>query len=320
MKNILVVGGAGYIGSHVAYDLNDKGYDTIIYDDLSTGFEGNLDCRSTFIKGSIFDEALLDKALKNVDTVIHLAALKNAGESMIKPTKYAEHNIYGSLKLIKACIKNNIKNFIFSSSAAVYGKPKYLPVDENHPMNPINYYGYTKLCIEQNLIWFNKIKNLRISCLRYFNAAGYDMNGRIKCKETNSGNLLPIVMEVLSGQRKKLQVYGDDYDTPDGTCLRDYIHVSDLASAHVSAINYLENNSEPLILNLATGNSFSVYDVIKETEITTRKKIEYEVVGRRFGDPDKLYSKSIKANKLLNWEPKSSNLKTIIDSMWRIYK
>ena len=231
-KKILIIGGAGYIGSHITHQLNDKGYNTVVFDNLSTGFEDNIDSRSSFIHGSIFDHLKLDKALKNIDTVIHLAALKNAGESMEFPEKYTKHNIIGSLDLINLCIKNNIQNFIFSSSAAVYGNPEYLPLDESHPVNPINYYGYTKLCIERNLIWFNKIANLNISCLRYFNAAGYDICGRIKCKEKNPANLIPIVMEVACGQRKKIEVYGNDYDTLDGTCLRDYIHVNDLASAH----------------------------------------------------------------------------------------
>ena len=319
-KKILIIGGAGYIGSHITHQLNDKGYNTVVFDNLSTGFEDNIDSRSGFIHGSIFDHLKLDKALKDIDTVIHLAALKNAGESMEFPGKYAKHNIIGSLDLINLCIKNNIQNFIFSSSAAVYGNPEYLPLDESHPVNPINYYGYTKLCIERNLIWFNKITNLNISCLRYFNAAGYDLRGRIKCKEKNPANLIPIVMEVACGQRKTIQVYGNDYDTLDGTCLRDYIHVNDLASAHELALNYLSKNGNSLIVNLATGKSFSVMDVINKTQKISRKKINYQVIGRRYGDPSKLYSKSIKAEKLLGWKPKHSDLNTIIKSTWEVYK
>ena len=317
---ILLTGAAGYIGSHIVYDLNDKGYNVFVFDDLSSGFEDNIDKRSKFIKGNIFDLELLNKSLKNIDTVIHLAALKNAGESMINPLKYANHNIVGALNLISASVANKVKNFIFSSTAAVYGNPNYLPVDESHPLNPVNYYGYTKLCIEKNLLWFNKINGLKIACLRYFNAAGYDLNGRIKCKEKNPANLLPIVMEVAANQREKIQIFGDDYNTHDGTCLRDYIHVSDLASAHEMSLRYLRNNDKPLVLNLATGNSFSVLDVIREAEIVTGKTINYEIIDRRPGDTDKLYSKSINAKKTINWDAKLSDLNTIINSMWSIYK
>ena len=320
MKNILVIGGAGYIGSHIVYDLNDRGHNVIVYDNLSSGFEKNVDKRADLIVGDFFDEKLLSKSLKNIDVVIHLAALKDAGESMMNLSKYANHNIIGSLKLIESCIKNNINSFIFSSTAAVYGLPKYLPVDENHSLEPINYYGYTKLCIERNLLWYNKIKKIKIACLRYFNAAGYDIKGRIRIKEKNVSNLLPIVMEVLCGQRKKMQIYGNDYNTLDGTCLRDYIHVNDLASAHSLSLEYLDVNNKPLILNLSTGKSFSVYDVIKTAEIVSNKKINFEVIDRRAGDPGKLYSNSLRANDLLNWKPKFSDLSTIIQSMWDIYK
>lgn len=320
MKNILVIGGAGYIGSHVVYDLNDRGYNVIVYDDLSTGYESNIDKRSHFIKGDIFDYNLLNKSLENIDTVVHLAALKDAGESMIQLSKYANHNIIGSLKIIELCIINKVRNFIFSSSAAVYGNPKYLPVDEKHPLNPINYYGYTKLCIERNLSWYNQISKLNIACLRYFNAAGYDLEGRVKCLEKNAGNLLPVVLEVVSGKRSSMQVFGDDYGTDDGTCLRDYIHVSDLARAHSKSIDYLQSNDKSLTLNLSTGNFFSVFDVIKMVELVSNRKVNYKVVERRPGDPEALYSKSLKANDLLNWAPKYSDLKTLISSMWNVYK
>ena len=311
---ILVVGGAGYIGSHVTYELCDQGYKVIVVDNLSSGFIDNVDKRSDFIEDSFVK--LSHNLLKDIDCVIHLAALKAAGESMEDPIKYSNQNIMQSINFINSCIVNNIKNFIFSSSAAVYGFPQYLPVNEKHPLNPINYYGFTKLMIEQQLLWYNQLKGLNIACLRYFNAAGYDVKGRIRNKENNPQNLLPIVMEVAASLRDKINIFGNDYDTPDGTCLRDYIHVNDLAAGHVKAIEMLPNNGK-IITNLATGNSYSVLDVINKSSQITNKEIKYSIVGRREGDPDKLFASS---NNLLNYNNKYSELETIISSMWDIYK
>tara|TARA_A100001015_G_C15010092_1_gene722614 strand:+ start:1261 stop:2211 length:951 start_codon:yes stop_codon:yes gene_type:complete len=314
--NILVIGGAGYIGSHVTYELCDQGYNVSVMDNLSTGFLSNIDKRAKFIQYSFSEENILNKILKDIDCVIHLAALKAAGDSMTEPVKYSKSNIIDSINLINKCIENNVKSFIFSSSAAVYGYPQYLPIDEKHSLNPINYYGFTKLIIEQHLLWLNNLKGLNISLLRYFNAAGYDINGRVKNKEKNPQNLLPIVMEVASGKRSKMNVFGNDYDTQDGTCLRDYIHVNDLATGHVKAVEMISNKSK-IISNLATGNSFSVIDVIETAQKVTGKQINYSITDRRPGDPDSLYAKS---NNLLSFENKYSDLETIINSMWNIYK
>ena len=312
--NILVIGGAGYIGSHVTYELCDQGYKVTVVDNLSSGFIDNVDKRSDFIEDSFVK--LSHNLLKDIDCVIHLAALKAAGESMEDPIKYSNQNIIESIDLINSCITNNVKNFIFSSSAAVYGFPQYLPLDENHPLSPINYYGFTKLMIEQQLSWYNQLKGINVACLRYFNAAGYDIQGRVRNKENSPQNLLPIVMEVAAGLRDKINIFGNDYDTPDGTCLRDYIHVNDLAVGHVKAIEMLPNNGK-IITNLATGNSYSVLDVINKSSQITNKEIKYSIVGRRDGDPDKLFASS---NNLLNYNNKYSELETIISSMWDIYK
>jgi UDP-glucose 4-epimerase len=312
--NILVIGGAGYIGSHVTYELCDQGYKVIVVDNLSSGFIDNVDKRSDFIEDSFVK--LSHNLLKDIDCVIHLAALKAAGESMEDPIKYSNQNIIESIDLINSCITNNVKNFIFSSSAAVYGFPQYLPLDENHPLSPINYYGFTKLMIEQQLSWYNQLKGINVACLRYFNAAGYDIQGRVRNKENSPQNLLPIVMEVAAGLRDKINIFGNDYDTPDGTCLRDYIHVNDLAVGHVKAIEMLPSNGK-IITNLATGNSYSVLDVINKSSQITNKEIKYSIVGRRDGDPDKLFASS---NNLLNYNNKYSELETIISSMWDIYK
>ena len=313
--NILVIGGAGYIGSHITYELCDQGYNVTVLDNLSTGFIENIDSRSSFIESSYADSSIR-KILKETDCVIYLAALKAAGESMLNPIKYSQKNIINSIQLINDCIDNNVKNFIFSSSAAVYGFPSYLPVDEEHPLNPINYYGFTKLIIEEQLLWYNQLKGLNIACLRYFNAAGYDVKGRIRNKEKYPQNLLPIVMEVAAGLREKINIFGNDYDTHDGTCLRDYIHVNDLALGHIKAIEMLPNNGK-IITNLATGNSYSVLDVINKSSKITNKEIKYSIIDRRDGDPDKLFASS---NDILNYSNKYSDLETIIRSMWEIYK
>ena len=292
---ILVTGGAGYIGSHVVYELIDQGNDVTILDDMSLGLEENIDDRATFVKGSTLNESDLDGVCSNgFDGVIHLAAWKAAGESMMNPTKYAKNNLNGSINLINACDRHNIKHFVFSSTASIYGIPQYLPMDEDHPIEPINYYGETKLQIEKNLVWFSKLKGIRFSALRYFNAAGYDVKGRIRGKERNPQNLIPIVMEVASGIRSGMEVFGNDYDTNDGTGVRDYIHVNDLAIAHWKAMEYIQGNDLDLIVNLATGEGHSVLEVIQKAGSVSGNKITYEVIGRRPGDPDTVLAMSNK--------------------------
>ena len=237
---ILVTGGAGYIGSHVVYELIDQGHDVTILDDMSLGLEENIDPRSIFVQGSTHSDSDLDSVLSvGFDGIIHLAAWKAAGESMTDPAKYAHNNLIGTINLLNACDRHGIKRFVFSSTSSVYGNPEYIPIDENHPTDPISYYGETKLQVEKNLKWFSELKGIRFGVLRYFNAAGYDIKGRIKGRERNALNLIPIAMEVAAGIREKMQVFGDNYDTHDGTGVRDYIHVSDLAIAHRKALNYI---------------------------------------------------------------------------------
>ena len=315
---ILVTGGAGYIGSHVVLSLCDNGKDVIVLDDLSSGNQNAIDDRAKFILGSTLNKKDTDTALDGVDVVIHLAAFKAAGESMLYPAKYSQNNIVGTINLINSMIDQDVNNFIFSSTAAVYGYPEYLPLDENHPLNPINYYGFTKLEIERILDWYNNLTGLKYAALRYFNAAGYDKEGRINHLEKNPQNLIPIVMEVASGFKKKLEVFGNDYDTKDGTGMRDYIHVTDLAKAHIKAIDYLVDN-DSLTINLATGDSHSVLDVIEMTKSITNKEILYDFVDRREGDPDELFSSSSIASNLLDWQPECSDLKSIIKDTWQVY-
>ncbi len=316
---VLVTGGAGYIGSHVVLDLVGAGHNVVIFDDMSLGCVENIHKEAEFIEGSTLDERMLDEVLaKNIDAVVHLAAFKAAGESMVDPGKYSRNNLNGTTNLLNAMIKHDVNTFVFSSTAAVYGYPEYLPVDEAHPLKPINYYGFTKLVIEQKLEWYRQLKELKYAALRYFNAAGYDVEGRIHGLEKSPQNLLPIVMEVAKGERSSIDVFGDDYDTKDGTGVRDYIHVNDLATAHVKALDYLQNN-DSLTVNLATGIGYSVKDVIKEAEAISGNTITYNIVDRRPGDPAELIAASKAAWDLLGWEAKYSDLNTILKSMWNVY-
>ena len=315
---VLVTGGAGYIGSHVVLELCDKGYEVVVLDDLSSGNKGAVDKRAKFINGSILNNSDVELGLEKVEAVIHLAAFKAAGESMVDPIKYSQNNILGSINLLNAIIKHKINSFVFSSTAAVYGYPEYLPLDENHPLEPINYYGFTKLEIEKILHWYSDLKGLKFAALRYFNAAGYDINGRLNFLEKNPANLIPTTMEVASGMRNKMHVFGNDYNTHDGTGLRDYIHVSDLAEAHLKALDFLNNNNN-IKVNLSSGEKHSVIDVIDMTKKISGKEINYEIVERRPGDPAELYASSDLAYDALHWKPKYSDLKTLIESTWDAY-
>jgi len=318
---ILVTGGAGYIGSHVVYELIDQGHDVTILDDMSLGLEENIDPRSIFVQGSTHSDSDLDSVLSvGFDGIIHLAAWKAAGESMTDPAKYAHNNLIGTINLLNACDRHGIKRFVFSSTSSVYGNPEYIPIDENHPTDPISYYGETKLQVEKNLKWFSDLKGIRFGVLRYFNAAGYDIKGRIKGRERNALNLIPIAMEVAAGIREKMQVFGDNYDTHDGTGVRDYIHVSDLAIAHMKALNYISENDKDLLVNLATGEGHSVLDVINKSKEVSGKDIPFDIVGRRAGDPATVVAVSNRANKVLDWSTKYSDLDTLIRTAWDVYK
>jgi UDP-glucose 4-epimerase len=319
-KKILVTGGAGYIGSHVVHELCDAGYSVVILDNLSLGHRENLAKGVDFIEGDIRNTTNLNEAFnQGIEIVFHFAAWKAAGESMTVPEKYAQNNICGTISLLNAMLEHNVRYFIFSSSAAVYGNPEYLPIDEKHVLHPSNYYGYTKMAIEQNLEWYSALKGIKYAALRYFNATGYDIKGRVKAKEKNPANLSPVVMETCAGNRDKMQVYGHDYDTPDGSCIRDYIHVNDLASAHLMAMDYLQKNNDNLVVNLGTGKGYSVFEVIKAAQEVTGRPVPYEVVGRREGDPQELIASSQRAFKKLGWKTYYSDLETIFKTMAMVY-
>ncbi|MCL2210295.1 MAG: UDP-glucose 4-epimerase GalE [Treponema sp.] len=319
--NILIIGGAGYIGSHVTREFLDNGDNCAVYDNLSTGLEQNLFAKAKFIKNDIHNYDALVSAMKNgnFDALVHLAASKAAGESMINPEKYSYNNIMGTLNILNAACEAGIKNIIFSSSASVYGEPQYLPIDEKHPTVPENYYGFTKLEIERFLGWYEKLKNIRYACMRYLNAAGYDIKGRIKGLEQNPNNLLPVVMETACGIRNEMQIYGNDYDTPDGTCIRDYVHVSDLACGHTMALDYIIKKNKSVTVNLGSERGYSVTEVIETARKITGKPIPAKVAGRRAGDPAKTYSSCSLARELLGWKAKYSDMETLISTSWKAY-
>ena len=317
----LIIGGAGYIGSHVARHFLDNGHKVTVFDNLSTGQMVNIFPEEDFIKGDILNPAELDSAMTvGYDLIIHLAAFKAAGESMEKPEKYSVNNITGTINILNSAVKAGIENLVFSSSAAVYGEPAYLPIDEEHPKNPANYYGYTKLAIEQFLGWYDKLKGLKFAALRYFNAAGYDREGRIKGLEKNPANLLPIIMEAAAGIRGRLAIFGNDYPTPDGTCIRDYIHVTDLATGHLAAAEYLIKNRQSLTVNLGTGNGISVQEMADKAKVITGVDFKVEYAPRRPGDPANLVASSDKAFKLLGWRAVHSSVENLISTSWNMYK
>jgi UDP-glucose 4-epimerase len=318
--NMLVIGGAGYIGSHVVRELLDRGHKVTVFDNFSSGLRENLFPEATFIHGDILRYEQLAAAMKGMDWAVYLAAFKAVGESMLKPEKYSVNNIIGTVNLLNAACETGLKYIIFSSSAAVYGEPAYLPIDEKHPTNPENYYGFTKLEIEKFLSWYDRLKGIRFASLRYFNAAGYDLKGRIKGLEQNPANLIPVIMETACGMREELQIFGGDYDTPDGTCIRDYIHVSDLAAAHVLALDYIAKNGKSVTVNLGSETGSSVTEVLETARRVTGKPIPSRVTGRRPGDPARLTASAALARELLGWKAEHSSLETLIKTSWEVYR
>jgi UDP-glucose 4-epimerase len=317
----MVAGGAGYIGCHVVLDLLDAGYDVTVLDNLSSGSREAVPEGARFIEGDVLNPTDLDRAFEpGCDVVFHFAALKAAGESMLNPGEYARVNLSGSLSLLEAISRHAVDNLVFSSSAAVYGYPQTLPIDEDHPTEPINYYGYTKLAIEQNMAWYSRLKDLRYASLRYFNAAGYDVHGRVRTTEKDTANLLPLVMEIAAGKRPQIEVYGTDYDTPDGSCIRDYIHVTDLSKAHLSAMDHLLNGKDNLVLNLGTGQGYSVLEVLDRARAITGHPIPAVHTDRRDGDPAELRASSERAFKQLGWQAEHSRIEDILESLWRVYQ
>ncbi len=319
---VLVIGGAGYIGSHVAREFLDQGHEVTVFDDMSSGVEENIFPDERFIPGDIRMADQIESAMEGegFDGVIHLAAYKHVAVSMEHPDQFAVNNISGTINVLNAMLKHGVKHIVFSSSASVFGEPKYLPLDEDHPTNPESFYGFTKLEIERLMYWYDRLKNIRYASLRYFNASGYDVKGRVTGIERITTNLIPVLMEVAVGKREKAQIFGTDYDTRDGSCIRDFIHVNDLATAHVKSLEYMIEHDESQIYNLGTANGTSVLEILDLTRKVTGKPIPADFTDRRPGDPSALYASSDKIKKLLGWEAQHSDLKTIIETTWNVYR
>lgn len=318
---ILVVGGAGYVGSHLVKELVEK-EKVVVLDNLSTGFKSLIDDRAVFVEGDLGNRSVLDEVFSTypIKAVMHFAANSLVGESVENPYKYYENNVSATLTLLKAMVDHNVKNFIFSSTAATYGTPNVALIDEGQPNNPINPYGKTKLMVEHILEDFSAAYGLNYVVLRYFNVAGAHHSGTIGESHDPETHLIPIILQHLLGQREEISVFGTDYNTPDGTCIRDYIHATDLANAHILALEaLLEEKKKTAIYNLGNGNGFSVKEVIETCEQVTERTATIQYVERRAGDPAKLVASSEKIQAELGWEPKFS-LTDIIESAWNWHR
>lgn len=315
---ILVCGGAGYIGSHMVRRLIEQQEEVIVIDNLLTGHKAAVAKEAKFYQGDIRNTADLDKVFdnNNIEAVIHFAASSLVGESMIKPLKYFDNNIYGMQVLLAAMVKHKVDKIVFSSTAAVYGEPKSVPIEETAETQPTNPYGESKLTMEKMMKWVNKANGINFVSLRYFNVAGALEDGTIGEDHTPESHLIPLILQVPNGKREYITIFGEDYPTLDGTCIRDYIHVMDLADAHSRALAYLRNGGASDIFNLGNGMGFSVREMIVAAEMATGKKLEVKIGSRRPGDPAKLVASSKKAQTLLGWQPKYTSVEEIIKTAW----
>lgn len=320
--NVLVCGGAGYIGSHTVYELIERGHSVVVVDSLIKGHKAAVHNDAKFYLGDIRDEDFMDKVFKenNIDAVIDFAAFSLVGESVNEPFKYYENNVYGTLKLLEAMERAGVKKIVFSSTAATYGEPENDIIVESDKTNPTNPYGETKLTVEKMLKWADNAYGIKFVALRYFNAAGAHISGKIGEDHSPETHLIPIILQTALGQREKMFIFGDDYDTPDGTCVRDYIHVTDLADAHIKALEKLFKTNESGIYNLGNGKGFSVKEVIEKAKKVTGKDFKVEIEARRNGDPSTLIASSEKAIKELGWKPKFNTLDKIIETAWNWHK
>ncbi len=320
-KNILIVGGAGYIGSHMTEFLSARDYTPIVLDDLSTGHREAV-LNAELIEGNISDSVLLDRLFSSrpFDAVMHFASFIQVGESVKSPEKYYQNNVANTLNLLTLMLKHRINRFIFSSTAAVYGEPQYTPIDENHLIKPINPYGFSKSMIEQVLADLMYAHGFQYAVLRYFNAAGADPSGQLCERHEPETHLIPLILQVAHGMREAITVNGQDYPTPDGTCIRDYIHVLDLCDAHLKALTQLEEGKKCCIYNLGTGEGYSVKQVIDAAREVTGRDIRVIDGVRREGDPAILVADAQRAMRELNWKPQYSDLKTIIRHAWNVFK
>lgn len=319
---VLICGGAGYIGSHVFNELLNQNIEAVIIDSLEYGHKEAIKECKNFYKGNIGDSDLLNDIFKkhNIDSVMHLCAYIEVGESVQNPAKYYLNNLCNSINLINSMLKAKVKNFIFSSTAAVYGEPESIPLKEDCRKEPTNPYGDSKLALEKILSWYSKAYDFNFVALRYFNASGAHPDGHIGEDHNPESHLIPLILQVPLGERESIKIFGDDYPTPDGTCLRDYIHVCDLALAHIDAMNYLKKGGKSLSCNLGNGNGFSVKEVIEIARKITRHSIPAEVCPRRAGDSSELIASSERAKEILGWTPKITSLETIVETAWNWHK
>ena len=316
---ILVLGGAGYIGSHTVCELIDAGRDVVVVDNLLTGFRQAVHPKARFYQADIRDRAAMDKVFESEDIegVVHFAASSQVGESMSDPLKYYDNNLHGTTVLLQSMVAHGVKKIVFSSTAATYGEPESVPILETDKTQPTNCYGETKLAMEHMMSWVSKAHGLRYVALRYFNACGAHISGAIGEAHNPETHLVPIILQVPNGQRDHVSIFGDDYPTKDGTCVRDYIHVTDLAQAHILALDYLLKGGDNNVFNLGNGVGFTVKEVIDTARAVTGHPIPAEISPRRAGDPAQLIASSEKAVKVLGWKPKYDDLSTIISTAWK---
>ncbi|MBQ6686727.1 MAG: UDP-glucose 4-epimerase GalE [Firmicutes bacterium] len=319
---ILVLGGAGYIGSHTVYELIDNGYDVVIADNLETGYKAAVHPKARFYQGDIRSREFIDSVFdqEKIDGVIHFAANSLVGESMTKPLKYYDNNMCGTKVLLESMVAHDIKYIVFSSTAATYGEPERIPIMEEDRTCPTNCYGETKLSMEKMFKWTSLAHGMKFVSLRYFNACGAHKSGEIGEAHNPESHLIPLILQVPSGKRPEISIFGDDYDTKDGTCIRDYIHVTDLAQAHILAMEYLVKGGDNAIFNLGNGVGFTVNEVIETARRVTGHPIPAKVCPRRAGDPAQLIASSQKARDILGWKPQYDDLETIISSAWNWHK
>ncbi|MGM9676879.1 MAG: UDP-glucose 4-epimerase GalE, partial [Butyricicoccus sp.] len=313
---ILVLGGAGYIGSHTVYELIDAGKEVVIADNLETGHIEAVHPEAKFYQGDIRDRAFIDSVFDNeqIDGVIHFAANSLVGESMTNPLKYYDNNLCGTKVLLESMVAHGIDKIVFSSTAATYGEPERVPILETDRTEPTNCYGETKLSMEKMFKWTGLAHGLRFVSLRYFNACGAHVSGKIGEAHNPESHLIPLILQVPNGKRDFISIFGDDYDTKDGTCIRDYIHVTDLAQAHILAMDYLMNGGESNIFNLGNGVGFTVKEVIDTAREVTGHPIPAKTTPRRAGDPAQLIASSEKARTVLGWHPEHADLREIIET------
>ena len=311
---VLVVGGAGYIGSHAARALKRAGHEVIIFDNLCTGYE-LLAAGFELIKADMLDSAALARVLPRADAIMHFAAHAYVGESGTNPRKYFHNNVEGGLSLLNVALDAGVKKIVYSSTCAVYGEPAKVPIEENTPRQPVNTYGVSKLFVEQALEAYDRAYGFRFVALRYFNAAGADESGEIGELHDPETHLIPLALRAAAGLGPELPVFGSDYPTPDGTCIRDYIHVNDLASAHVSALDHLAAGKESIAVNVGTGSGYSVQQVISAVEDVTGKRVPRKIVPRRAGDPPALVANPAKAQAVLQWKA-TRGLREVVETAW----